>query len=58
MEGFSPAVHYSLAVNDIIVQKYCVWHSFENVVVLNTEGQIYEVRDTSLKECVLWEERA
>ena len=58
MEGFSPAVHHSLAVNDIIVQTYYVWHSFENVVVLNTEGQIYEFRDTALKECVLWEETA
>jgi hypothetical protein len=33
-----------------------VWHSFENAIKLNAEGQSYEVGDTALKECVQWEE--
>ena len=44
--------------NDIIVQKYYVRHSFENVIKINIEGQRYEIRDTSLRECLEWEETA
>ena len=48
MEGLKPGVHSALRVNVIIVQKYYMRHSFENVTKINIEGQSYEIRDTAL----------